>query len=167
MASVCAHFRHQPTRRQGQWHIAATLVKAPGMTTAPTFGMTSLLVGVGGGVGAWLRYLTGRLWLGAIGPVAASAFPYATLTANVLGSLCMGLLVGWMAFKSGSGGEQWRLLLGVGLLGGYTTFSSFAMEFALFIERGALGMAAIYVATTLAAGFAAMFGGMWLMRIAA
>jgi fluoride exporter len=125
-----------------------------------------LAVAVGGALGAWLRYQTGRLYLAAIGPVAVSAFPWATLTVNVLGSAAMGLLAGWLA-RHGSGGEQWRLLLGVGVLGGYTTFSSFALEFALFVERGQLGLAAAYVAASLVAGFAALFAGLWLMRVAA
>ena len=138
------------------------------MTTPPTFAMTSLLVAAGGGFGAWLRHATSRAWLAAIGPVAASAFPWATLTVNVLGSLMMGLLVGWLA-RHGSasgpwGAEGWRLLMGVGVLGGYTTFSSFALEFALFVERGALGMAAVYVGASLVAGFAGLFTGLFLMR---
>lgn len=125
-----------------------------------------LAVAAGGALGAWLRYQTGRLFLSAIGPVAASAFPWATLTVNVLGSAAMGLLVGWLA-RHGDGGEHLRLLLGVGVLGGFTTFSSFALEFAVFVERGALGLAAAYVAVSLVAGFAALFGGLWLMRVAA
>lgn len=133
------------------------------MNSPTPFSTASLLVMGGGAFGSWSRYMTGRLWLSAVGPVAASAFPWATLTANILGSFCMGLLVGWLA-RHGSGGETWRLLLGVGVLGGYTTFSSFALEFALFVERGNLGMAALYVGVTLAAGFTALFAGLFLIR---
>lgn len=125
-----------------------------------------LAVAAGGALGAWLRFQTGRLFLAAIGPAAAGAFPWSTLTVNVLGSAAMGLLVGWLA-RHGADGEQWRLLLGVGVLGGFTTFSSFALEFAVFIERGALGLAATYVAASLVAGFAALFAGLWLSRVAA
>lgn len=132
-------------------------------STAPTFALSSLLVAAGGGLGAWLRYVTGRLWLSAIGPVAASSFPWATLTVNVLGSLLMGILAGVLA-RHGTGGETWRLLLAVGVLGGYTTFSSFALEFALFVERGALGPAALYVGLSLGAGFLALFAGLFLAR---
>jgi CrcB protein len=113
-----------------------------------------------------LRYQTGRLFVTAIGPVAASAFPWATLAVNVLGSAAMGLLVGWLA-RHGGESEHWRLLLGVGVLGGYTTFSSFALEFAVLAQRGALGLAATYVAVSLVAGFAALFAGLWLTRVAA
>lgn len=136
------------------------------MSSSPTFASSSLLVASGGAVGAWLRYVTGRVWLAAIGPIAATAFPWATLTANVFGSVAMGLLAGSLARFGTSGGETWRLLLGVGVLGGYTTFSSFALECALFVERGALNTAALYVGTSLFAGFMGLFGGLWLARVA-
>jgi CrcB protein len=128
---------------------------------SPTFLTSSLLVAGGGGFGAWLRYVTGLIWTRILGLATATAFPYATLTANVLGSLAMGLLIGWLTHH---GGEGWRLLLGVGVLGGYTTFSAFALEFALFVERGDLGMAAGYVALSLVAGFAGLFLGLGIMK---
>lgn len=134
---------------------------------APNFTTASLLVAGGGAIGAWLRFATGRVWATAIGPIAASAFPWSTLTVNVLGSLAMGLLAGWLARHGGEGSvhpESWRLLLGVGVLGGYTTFSAFALEFALFVERGALGLAALYTGLSLLAGFAALFAGLFIMR---
>lgn len=134
----------------------------PIASPGPSFGLSSLLVASGGAAGAWLRFVTGRAWLAAAGP-AAGTFPWATLTANVLGSLAMGLLVGVLA-RHGALGEPWRLLLGVGMLGGYTTFSSFALEFALFVQRGTLGLAALYVGVSLLAGFAALFGGLLLTR---
>lgn len=129
----------------------------------PSFASASLYVAAGGALGSWLRYLVGRAWALAIGPVAASAFPWATLTVNVAGSFAMGLLAGWLA-RFGAHGEGWRLLLGVGVLGGFTTFSSFSLEFALLVERGTIGTAAVYVAASLIAGFAGLFAGLTLMR---
>lgn len=136
------------------------------MTAPPSFLAASLYVALGGGIGAWLRYLTGVAFTRAIGPVAASAFPWATLTVNVLGSLAMGLLAGWLA-RYGTGGEQWRLLLGIGLLGGFTTFSAVSLELALLIERGSLGTAALYAVLSVLAGLAGLFAGLALMRMTA
>jgi CrcB protein len=136
------------------------------MQSSPSFVTASLLVTGGGAFGSWLRFATGRVWNLAIGPVAASAFPWATLTVNVLGSALMGVLIGWLARHS-EGGETWRLLLGVGVLGGFTTFSSFALEFVLFFDRGELGLGAVYVAISLLAGFGALFAGLAMMRAAA
>ena len=132
----------------------------------PSFLAASLYVAFGGGFGAWLRFLTGRAWTRAIGPIAASAFPWSTLTVNALGSLAMGLLAGWLA-RHGQGGEGWRLLLGVGVLGGYTTFSAFSLELALMIERGLAGQAALYIAVSLLAAIGGLFAGLALMRVLA
>ena len=136
----------------------------------PTFLMSSLYVALGGAVGSWLRYIVARLWIAAVGPVAASAFPWATLTVNVVGSFAMGVLAGWLArhgAPAAVGGESWRLLLGVGLLGGFTTFSAFSLELGSFIQRGSLGTAAFYMLVSLTAGVAGLFAGLFLMRAVA
>lgn len=122
----------------------------------PSFISASLYVAIGGGLGSWLRFVAARL----IGP---APFPWATLTVNVLGSFAMGLLAAWLARQDGDG-EGWRLLLGVGVLGGFTTFSTFSLDFAGMVERGAIGEAAAYVAASLIVGFAGLFAGLALMR---
>lgn len=136
------------------------------MSNPPPFLASSLYVALGGGIGAWLRFLTGRVWTQAIGPVAASAFPWATLSVNLIGSFAMGLLAGWLA-RFGTHGEGWRLLLGVGVLGGFTTFSAFSLELAGMAQRGALGMAAGYALVSLVGGVAGLFAGLAMMRVAA
>ncbi|WP_374283242.1 fluoride efflux transporter CrcB [Novosphingobium sp.] len=136
------------------------------MSNPPPFLASSLYVALGGGIGAWLRFLTGRVWTQAIGPVAASAFPWATLSVNLIGSFAMGLLAGWLA-RFGTYGEGWRLLLGVGVLGGFTTFSAFSLELAGMAQRGALGMAAGYALVSLVGGVAGLFAGLTMMRVAA
>ncbi|WP_067732877.1 fluoride efflux transporter CrcB [Novosphingobium naphthalenivorans] len=132
----------------------------------PSFLAASLYVALGGGTGAWLRFLVGRAWTALIGPVRASEFPYGTLTVNVLGSLFMGLLVGWLA-RFGSHGEGTRLVLAIGLLGGFTTFSSFSLDIVTLTERGQLGMAAFYAGISVIAGISSLFLGLAIMRHAA
>lgn len=105
----------------------------------------------------------GRAWVAAIGPVRASDFPWGTLTVNVLGSLFMGLLVGWLA-RFGSHGEGTRLFLAVGVLGGFTTFSSFSLDIVSLAERGQLGLAAFYTGISLIAGVMSLFLGLSIMR---
>ena len=133
---------------------------------APSPFTASAMVFAGGGAGAVLRYQVGRWLTAVLGPGAVTAFPWATLTVNVSGSLAMGLLAGWLA-RYGTGGEQWRLLVGVGLLGGFTTFSSFSLELMLLIERGQGGMAFAYGAISVLAGLTGLYLGLIIMRLAA
>ena len=123
------------------------------------------LVALGGAVGAVSRYQLGRAVTHWTGP--NTGFPWGTLSANLIGSLAMGLLVGWLARHGGAGQENLRLLLGVGLLGGFTTFSAFSLELVLLMERGSLGLALVYAALSVLAGFAALFLGLSVMRGAA
>ena len=123
------------------------------------------LVALGGAVGAVARYQVGRGVTAWLGPAAVTAFPWATLIVNVAGSLAMGLLAGWLA-RHGDGGETARLLLGVGLLGGFTTFSAFSLELMLLIERGQAGAAVGYATVSVLAGLGALYIGLITMRLA-
>jgi CrcB protein len=125
----------------------------------------SAMVFAGGGAGAVLRYQMGRAITHALGPTAVTAFPWATLTVNVVGSLAMGLLAGWLA-RFGTGGEHWRLIVGVGLLGGFTTFSAFSLELMLLIERGQSGTAFVYGTVSVLAGLTGLYLGLIAMRLA-
>ena len=134
--------------------------------TASSSLAASLYVFAGGGVGAVLRHQTGRLLTPLLGPQAVTAFPWATLTVNVIGSCAMGLLAGWLARHGDGGGEQWRLLLGVGLLGGFTTFSAFSLELMLLIERGQPWLAASYALVSVLAALTGLYVGLIVMRLA-
>ena len=123
------------------------------------------LVALGGGAGAVLRYQAGRGLTALLGPAAVSTFPWATLFVNVVGSLAMGLLAGWLA-RHGSAADTWRLMIGVGLLGGFTTFSAFSLEMMLLIERGQASTAFVYAAVSVLAGVTALYIGLIVMRIA-
>lgn len=119
-----------------------------------------LFVGLGGALGAMGRYLSGVF----MGRALGSGWPYGTLFVNVAGGCLMGLLAGWLAHRGGADQERWRLLLGVGVLGGFTTFSAFSLETALMIERRAYAGAAAYVAASVALSVAALFLGLMLAR---
>jgi CrcB protein len=133
---------------------------------APSQLIASSYVALGGAIGALLRYQTGRLLTHWLGPNTVTAFPWATLTVNVIGSLAMGLLAGYLA-RHGQGGEQWRLFLGVGVLGGFTTFSAFSLELMVLIERGQAAQGLIYAAVSVLAGLTALYVGLILMRLTA
>ncbi len=129
--------------------------------------IATLNVAIGGAAGAALRYQTGRSITAWLGPATVGAFPWATLAVNVIGSLAMGLLFGWLARDGGTGSEQTRLLIGVGFLGGFTTFSAFSLELMLLIERGQSMTGLVYAALSVLAGLIALYLGLIIMRIAA
>ena len=113
---------------------------------------------VGGAIGAGARHLVGQILLARLGP----GFPWWTLSVNIAGSLMMGLLIGWLA--RGGGSDTTRLFLGVGILGGFTTFSSFSLEFWTLFERGQVTQAAAYVLLSVIVGIAVCGLGMLAMR---
>lgn len=117
------------------------------------------LVALGGAIGATARYLASALALRVTGP----DWPWGTFSVNIIGSALMGFLAGWLAFKV-DGGTNWRLFLGTGVLGGFTTFSAFSLEAALMIEKKAYSQAATYALGSLALGVAALFVGLILAR---
>jgi CrcB protein len=122
--------------------------------------MNVILVGLGGGLGAIARYLLGVQ----AGRTLGHDWPYGTFTANVVGGLCMGLLASWLAHRGGGDQERWRLLLGVGVLGGFTTFSAFSLEIALMIQRRELFSAALYGSASVGLAITALFAGLLIAR---
>jgi fluoride exporter len=121
--------------------------------------MGYLIVFLGGGIGAALRHGFNIAFARLLG----TAFPYATLFENVSGSIVMGMLVATFAFRSGIP-HHWQLFLTTGILGGYTTFSTFSLDFALLYERGQIGLAALYVLLSVALSIGGLFAGLALFR---
>jgi fluoride exporter len=112
--------------------------------------MTYLLLFIGGGIGTVLRHgvnVSFSRWFG-------TSFPFHTLFENVSGSLVMGLLAGYFAFR-GHAPQDLRLFLTTGIIGGYTTFSAFSLDTVLLWERGQWTLAIAYV---LASVLASIFG---------
>ena len=123
--------------------------------------MPLLLVMLGGALGAGARHLVARAALALFGP----GFPIGTLGVNLIGGLLMGLLVGGLARTDA--GEAWRLFGGVGVLGGFTTFSAFSLDVVTLAERGQLFAAAGYLLASVAGSIAALVAGLALTRIPA
>lgn len=118
-----------------------------------------VLIATGGGVGTALRYAIGvgaTRWLGA-------SFPWGTLAVNVIGSLALGVVME-AAGEREIAGVQARLVLGTGVLGGFTTYSSFNLETIRLAEQGAWGRAALYLGATLLVCLLAGVGGVALAR---
>jgi CrcB protein len=118
-----------------------------------------VLVAVGGGVGSAARYLVALTLANRFGAL----FPWGTLTVNILGSFLIGLLA-TLADELGSIGPHLRLFLVVGVLGGFTTFSSFSLETLRLAEENELARAGLNVAGNLVCSLAAAMIGMALAR---
>ena len=118
-----------------------------------------LLVFVGGGIGASLRHAVNMLSARGLG----TAFPWGTFIINISGSLVMGLIAGYLAFKGGAS-QPWRLFVMTGILGGYTTFSAFSLDAALLYERGEIAAALFYVLGSVVLSIAGLFAGLALVR---
>jgi fluoride exporter len=120
-----------------------------------------LLVMAGGAIGAGFRFQLGRLALHQFGP----GFPWGSLIVNLLGGLLIGVLAGLLA-RFGEAGESLRLFLGIGILGGFTTFSAFSLETINMLNRGQLGSAAAYVTVSVVGSVLLLMAGLWLVRAA-
>lgn len=121
--------------------------------------MTVFWVALGGALGSAARYGV-NVWSGR---AFGTEFPWHTLAVNIIGCFTMGLLVGAMALRLNVSNDV-RAFLTTGILGGFTTFSAFSLDFALLVERKAYGLAGAYAAGSVAASLFAVFAGLYLAR---
>jgi CrcB protein len=120
------------------------------------------LVMAGGAIGSAGRWLTGRGMTAAFG----AGYPYGTLAANLVGGLLMGLLVASLARMSGAT-DNLRLFFATGVLGGFTTFSTFSLDTVTMLQRGDLGPALGYALVSVIGSVCALFAGLYLVRAVA
>jgi fluoride exporter len=118
-----------------------------------------LLVAAGGAIGAGLRHVVNFIALRLVGP----SFPWGTMAINIVGSFAMGLFIATLARRYG-GSNELRLFVATGILGGFTTFSAFSLDFATLWERGATLPAFGYALASLIGAIIALFLGLWLAR---
>jgi CrcB protein len=120
-----------------------------------------LLVMIGGAIGAGFRYHIGYAALRNLGP----AFPWGTWVVNLVGGFLMGILAGALMKQfTPAEGEPLRLFLGVGVLGGFTTFSAFSLETTNMLLRGQVMLAAGYAVSSVAGSVMMLFIGLFAMR---
>jgi CrcB protein len=118
-----------------------------------------ILVAAGGAIGASLRHIGNLLALRFLGTV----FPWGTLAINIAGSFAMGLFIEFLVRRLGTSNEM-RLFVATGVLGGFTTFSAFSLDFVVLWERGSSLPAVAYATTSVVGAILALFLGMWLAR---
>ncbi len=120
-----------------------------------------VMIFIGAGIGGVLRNAVNMLAMRLFG----MHFPIGTMAINIVGSFVIGLVAGWLTFRA-----EWawsyhaRIFIITGILGGFTTFSSFSLDTALLVERGEMGLAALYVGGSVALSLVAVFGGLTIMR---
>ena len=124
--------------------------------------MTAILVALGSALGGVSRYWI-SLWLNS-GALGDRALPLATLSVNVLGSLAIGILSGWLAHSTGNV-AAFRAFAVVGFCGGFTTFSTFSNESFRMLENGQFGIMSLYVLGSVAAGLAAVWIGYLIPKL--
>ena len=120
-----------------------------------------LLAIIGGALGSGARHLVNV----SFGSWVDGGFPWATLTVKIVGCLVMGLLIGTLVLRFDNSAEL-RTFLATGILGGFTTFSAFSLDFALLTERGDVGLGLGYVAASVLLSIAAVFAGLAISRAA-
>jgi fluoride exporter len=123
--------------------------------------MNYLIVFVGSGIGGAARNGVGTLALRLLGPKATVL---GTFSINVAGSFCMALVAGYCAHRSGLS-PSWRVFLTTGIIGGFTTSSTFSLDAAVLYQRGDVGTAALYVIGSVTVSLTAFFAGLALVRI--
>lgn len=124
--------------------------------------MNIFLVFLGAGIGGVLRY---GVNVGSARYLPGAAFPWGTFAVNVVGSLVMGLMVGWLAFRAeASWSMQAKLFLATGLMGGFTTFSAFSLDAILLWERGDWQISLLYIGASVLLSIAALFAGLAWIR---
>ena len=119
-----------------------------------------ILVALGGAIGASLRHLTNIAALRLLGP----GFPWGTMAINIVGCFAMGVFIETLARRFGSASNEFRLFVATGILGGFTTFSAFSLDFAVLWERGAVLPALAYGLVSVVGSIIALFLGLWLVR---
>jgi CrcB protein len=121
--------------------------------------MGYLIVFFGAGIGGALRHGVNMLAVRLLG----YGFPFGTLIVNVLGSFLIGVFAGYFAFKTGVN-QHVRLFLTTGILGGFTTFSTFSLDAAVLVERHSYAMAAGYIVVSVALALSGLFFGLAMFR---
>ncbi|MEI7669969.1 MAG: fluoride efflux transporter CrcB [Pseudomonadota bacterium] len=123
--------------------------------------MNYLYVAIGGAIGSVFRYFMMNL----VGYCLGNNFPYATIFVNISGSLIMGLLIGWLANNMPANSNEIRIFLAVGVLGGYTTFSSFSLDAINLLQNGKLLAMTLYITSSVMLSLAGYMAGIYLIKL--